>query len=81
MAVTLTKRQTDKARELIKVERICEELQKCVDGKRAMSATQVRAAQILLDRSMPCLIAQTFSAEDEMSLPMLKIVRNDSSAA
>ena len=79
MAATLTRRQTDKARSLIQTERLVEELQKHVDGKREMTPSQVRAAQILLDRSLPCLVSQTFSTDDDPTgLPILTIVRNAS---
>ena len=82
MAVTLTKRQTDKARELIKTERICEVLQEHVDGKRELKPSQVRAAEILLNRTIPCLMAQSFSIEDAQAvIPILKIVPHESDKA
>ena len=79
MAETLTHRQTAKARELIKTERIVQELQRYVDGDRKMDAGQVRACQILLDRTMPCLTATTLSGDVAETLPILKIVRNAAS--
>ena len=82
MAVTLTRRQTDKARELIKTEKICEALQKNIDGEVKMAATQINAARILLDRSLPCLTATSISADgDIQSIPLLTIVPSDDSAA
>ena len=76
MAGSLTHRQTEKARELIKSERIVQELIRYVKGERKMEAGQVRACQILLDRTMPCLSATTLSGDVAETLPILKIVRN-----
>ena len=78
MAVTLTRRQTDKARELIKVEKICLRLSDHVEGKIEMKPTQINAARILLDKSMPSLVAQAINlGDDPAGLPLLTIVRND----
>lgn len=79
MAVTLTRRQTDKARDLIKVEKICEFLQAHVEGTHMMRPTQINAARILLDKSLPSLTATQVSAEDATVLPILKIVRDATS--
>ena len=79
MAGSLTHRQTDKARDLIKTERIVQELQRYIDGERKMEAGQVRACGLLLDRTMPCLSATEFIADDGAMLPILKIVRNAAS--
>lgn len=79
MAVTLTTRQTDKARALIKTEKICLTLQRHIDGDVELKPTQINAARILLDRSLPCLMAQTFSLdEDSAGLPLLTIIKNAS---
>ncbi len=74
MAVTLTRRQTDKARELIKVEKICKALQDHIDGTVAMKSTQINAARILLDRSMPCLSTVAHSVEGGVDMPILTVV-------
>jgi len=79
MAGSLTHRQTEKARDLIKTERIVQELIRYVKNERKMEAGQVRACQILLDRTMPCLTATTLSGEVIESLPILKIVRDAAS--
>lgn len=81
MAATLTRRQTDAARDHIKTNRIVEELQKYIDGERKMEPAQVRAAQILLDRTLPCLSATTFLDEAGDALPILRIVKNARPAA
>ncbi|MCP4465871.1 MAG: hypothetical protein GY813_03850 [Halieaceae bacterium] len=55
MAARLNKRQADSARAHIQANRIVEELQRHLHGEREMTATQIRAAQILLDKSLPNL--------------------------
>ena len=77
MAATLTKRQTDKARSLIKTSMLVQRLNDHVDGKCELTPAQVRSAQILLDRTLPCLISQEFSTADEAGMPILKGVRRD----
>ena len=79
MAETLTFRQQDKARALIKTERIVQELVRYIKNERKMEAGQVRACQILLDRTLPCLTAMAVSGDDPELLPILKIVRNAAS--
>ncbi len=79
MAGSLTHRQTDKARDLIKTERIVQELLRYIKNERKMEAGQVRACQILLDRTMPCLTATEITADDVAALPILKIVRDAAS--
>ncbi len=75
MAETLTFRQQDKVRDIIKTRRIVEELQRYIEGDRKMEAGQVRACGLLLDRTMPCLSATEITADDVQALPILKIVR------
>lgn len=53
----LTKRQADNARAAIQVGVILQRLQECAKGQIEMSPTQVKAAQILLDKSLPTLQA------------------------
>ncbi len=81
MATTLTGRQTDKARSLIKTEQICIRLQKHIDGEIKLEPSQVRAAEILLNRTLPCLQAAVFSVEGDAALPLLTIVPSNASAA
>lgn len=77
MAVTLTRRQTDKARELIKVEKICLRLSDHIEGKIDLKSTQINAARILLDKSMPSLVATNISTEGGNDMPILTIVPAD----
>ena len=79
MAATLTKRQTDKARELIKTSMLVQRLGDHVQGLCELTPSQVRSAEILLNRTLPCLISQEFSTDDgETGLPILTIVRDAS---
>lgn len=74
MAVTLTRRQTDKARELIKIEKICKALQDHIDGTVEMKSTQINAARILLDKSLPSLTTTSINADGGTDMPILRIV-------
>ncbi len=76
MATRLNKRQTQSARDLIQVEKICKSLQDHVDGSYMMRPTQINAARILLDKSMPSLTATAVSTDDDVVMPVLNIVRN-----
>ncbi len=77
MAATLTKRQTDKARELIKTSMLVQRLGDHVEGKCELTPSQVRSAEILLNRTLPCLMSQTFSTDDDgAGLPILTIIKN-----
>ena len=58
MATRLNLRQADSARQLIKTQRIIEELQKCVFGDRKLTSVAVRAAEVLLSKSLPNLVSQ-----------------------
>lgn len=51
----LTKRQAETARSRIAVGKIITKLNQCVEGKLTLKSEQIRAAQILLDRTMPTL--------------------------
>lgn len=82
MAARINSRQAETTRSHIQANRICAELQKFVDGEREMSAAQVQAARILLDKSMPSLMAQAIEAEGaELLIPILKIVPHESDKA
>lgn len=52
MAARLNRRHQDSVRQKIQANRIVEELTKHVYGKREMTSTQVRAAEILLNKSI-----------------------------
>jgi hypothetical protein len=75
MATRLNKRQTQSARDLIQVEKICKSLQAHVDGEYMMRPTQINAARILLDKSMPSLTATAVSDDRDEAMPVLNIVR------
>ena len=81
MSAPLTNRQQGLVRDCIKVRRIVEELQKHVFGERDMSQTQIRAASVLLDKSLASLTATEISTDVPALLPMLKIVPSDSAAS
>lgn len=68
MAARLNPRHQQFVRDKIKARRIVEELQKHIDGEREMSSTQIRAAQILLDKSVPSLQAMELTGENGTSL-------------
>ena len=76
MATRLNKRQTQSARDLIQVEKICKSLGDHVAGIYPMRPTQINAARILLDKSMPSLTATAVSTDDLEVMPVLNIVRN-----
>jgi hypothetical protein len=56
-------------REKIKVSNIITRLEKHVAGETEMSATQVKAAQVLLDRVMPTLSASEITRKTETISP------------
>jgi len=58
----LGKQHADKSREKIKSTQILNRLQNHVIGKNEMSATQVRAAEILLKKTLPDLSQTTLDA-------------------
>ena len=68
-------------RSLIKVQEIVEKLQAHILESEKMTTTQIRASEILLRKVSPDLQATQLTADAELALPVLKIVRNDSSAA
>lgn len=65
MAERLNKRQIDSARELIRAQRYIQELDRHIVGDREMSATQIRAAEILLKKSVPDLSSITLETGPE----------------
>jgi len=55
MAARLNPRHTEMVRQKIQASVVIDRLQKHLKGEVELSATQVRAAEILLDRSVPKL--------------------------
>ena len=74
MSANLTNRQSGLVRDCIKVRRIIEELQKHVFGERDLTQSQIRAAAVLLDKSLPSLSQIQTSDEAPEVMPVLKIV-------
>lgn len=65
----LTRRQAENARAAIKVGSIITRLVKAADGELDMTPTQIKAAQILLDKSLPTLQAiESTQIEDKPEL-------------
>ncbi len=54
---TLTRRQSENARAAIDVAKIIRKLQRTIDGEIEMTPGQIKAAMILLDKSLPTLQA------------------------
>jgi hypothetical protein len=65
MAVRLNKRQTENSRAAIQTTQILKRLQNHVLGELELTQTQIAAARILLNKSMPDLQAVTHSGEVE----------------
>ena len=70
MSERLNKRQADSARKLIRVQRIIQEFDKHFMGEREMSNTQVRAGDILLNKSIPNLQASAEANEQGELCPV-----------
>ena len=68
MAAPLRKTRQDEVRQKIQASQLINRLQAHADGKVEMSATQVRAAQILLDKSIPNLVATEISGDADNPL-------------
>jgi hypothetical protein len=62
--VRLNPRHQDMVRQKIQASQIVNRLQNHVDGKVELSATQVQAARILLDRSLPTLTSTELTGKD-----------------
>ena len=63
MAERLNKRQADTTRAKIQASQLINRLQNHVDGNVELSATQIRAAEILLKKSLPDLQSVEMSAD------------------
>ena len=68
-------------RSLIKVTEIIEKLQNHILNGEKMAATAVRASEILLRKVSPDLSATQLTADQDVTLPILKIVPSDSDQA
>ena len=68
-------------RSLIDTEAILKKLQAHVLEGHKLTSTQIRASEVLLRKVTPDLSMTQLTADQELALPVLKIVRNDSSAA
>ncbi|MCH9837302.1 hypothetical protein K0U83_16670 [bacterium] len=65
-----------KTREKIQATQLVNRLQGHVNGKYEMSTTQIRAAEILLRKSLPDLQAVEMTGADgkDLAMPVLKII-------
>jgi hypothetical protein len=72
---TLTLRES--WREKIKVSMLINRLHDHADGSAEMSATQIRAAEILLNKSLPNLQQTTLDAGEGMQTVILDILGRD----
>ena len=68
-------RNQDRIRSIIKVEEIVKKLNNHILGKAKMTNTMVRAAEILLRKIQPDLVATHITTDDGVGVPLLKIVR------
>ena len=68
-------RSQDKIRAAIRAEEIVEKLNDHILGSVKLTNTQVRAAEILLRKIQPDLVATHLTTDDGTGVPLLKIVR------
>ncbi len=68
-------RSQDKIRASIKAQEIVEKLNDHILGAVKLTNTQVRAAEILLRKIQPDLIATHLTTDESQGVPLLKIVR------
>jgi hypothetical protein len=59
-----------KVRERIRVSMLVKRLSDHVDGKQEMSQTQIKAAEILLKKSLPDLSSIELGAKDDKPIPL-----------
>ena len=74
-AAELSERNQTRFRNLIKTAKIIEKLNNHILGKAKMTNTMVRAAEILLRKVQPDLLATAISDSRDTALPLLQIVR------
>lgn len=72
MAARLNRLHQDSVREKIRVSVIVDRLEKHIAGEIELSATQVRSAQILLDKSLASLTATQHTGKDGGPIEMLE---------
>lgn len=75
MAARLRRNHQDEVRAKIQASQLINRLQDHVDGTVEMSATQLRAAEILLKKSLPDLTATELSGPDGEAVQIERIVR------
>ncbi len=68
-------RSQDKIRASIRAQEIVEKLNDHILGAVKLTNTQVRAAEILLRKIQPDLVATHLTTDDGQGVPLLKIVR------
>ena len=68
-------RSQDKIRAAIRAEEIVERLNDHILGSVKLTNTQVRAAEILLRKIQPDLVATHLTTDESQGVPLLKIVR------
>ena len=73
----LSARNQDRYRKLIKIREIIEKLNGHILDGIKLTNTQVRAAEILLRKVQPDLLATAISDDRTSALPVLQIVRGD----
>lgn len=77
----LNPRHQDMVRHKIQASQIINRLQKCVDGDVEMTSVQVRAAGILLDRSVPTLTRTIIQGDGDNGVLQLTINMSDGKRA
>ena len=77
-AAELSERNQTRFRNLIKTAKIIEKLNNHILGTAKMTNTMVRAAEILLRKVQPDLLATAISDSRDTALPLLQIVRPSS---
>ena len=80
MAARLNRRQTESTLAKIQVGNVITKLQKHLNGEQELSQTQIAAARLLLDRTLPCVKPvdpDTGSAEDRLNITVASFGRPD----
>lgn len=75
MAARLNNRHQQMVRDKIQASQLVNRLQDHIDGKAEMSQTQLRAAEILLKKSVPDLRSVEVSGPDGAAIPLSGVVR------
>lgn len=75
MAARLNKRHTEEVRQKIQASVIIERLHRVASGELEMNAQQLKASEILLDRSVPKLQAIQVTGDSENPVAFTEITR------